>query len=115
VCARGSNRAASAGPSTPPLDARLSGAVPLSSSDRQNLLGPAVVGAVLGALAAFGVAAVHSEYGAHMAPLYPGITGLTAEALVTFALVAIATVIIWGCVPVLISRLASRRSRGPDV
>jgi hypothetical protein len=101
--------------STSPLDARLSAAVPLSPLARQNLVAPAVVGALLGALAAFAVAAVHSEYGAHMAPLYPGITGLTAEALVTFALVAIATVIIWGCVPFLISTLASRRSRGPDV
>jgi hypothetical protein len=88
--------------------------MPLSASDRQTLIGPAVVGAFFGALSALAVAGVHSEYGSHMQSLYPGVTSLVAEALLTFAIVTLGSVALFGVVPLLLKRVTSKQARGPD-
>ena len=107
---------ASSGASGRPLNftVRRQGSVPLRTSDRQTLIGPAVIGALFGALSALGVVAVRSEYGNHMEPVYPGVTSLAAEAVLTFALVTAGILLTFGAVPLLIKRLMSRHARGSD-
>ena len=87
--------------------------MPLTTADRHNLTGPAVVGAVFGMLCAAAIAAVHSEYGDHMEPLYPGVRGVVGQMLLTFLIVTTAVVVIFGVTPILLKRLLSRPPRGP--
>jgi hypothetical protein len=87
--------------------------VPLTTSDRQSLIGPAVIGAVFGVLFAAAIAAVHSEYGVHMEPLFPGVRSLVGEIFLTFASVAAAIFLIFGATPILLRKLMSRHPRGP--
>jgi hypothetical protein len=96
------------------LDVRRQGIVPLTTSDRQTLIGPAVVGAFLGTLAALLSAGVGSEYGDNLSPLYPGVTSAITEALVTFTVVTVGVVVLFGVAPLLLKRLLSRHTRGPD-
>jgi type IV secretory pathway VirB2 component (pilin) len=84
----------------------------LSPEERRTLLGPAVVGVLLGLLAAALGASVRSEYGSRMMPLYPGVHGPVAEALITFALVTLGVVLLFGIAPLLLLRLARSRRRG---
>ena len=87
--------------------------MPLTTTDCRILIGP-VVGAVFGALAALALPGLHSEYGQNLESLYFGISSWVAEALLTFAIVTGATVLVFGVVPLLIKRFASRRQCGTD-
>jgi hypothetical protein len=88
--------------------------MPLTTTERRILIGPAVVGTVFGGLAALALGGLHSEYGHNLEPLYFGISSWAVEALLTFVIVTSATVLVFGIVPLLIKRFASRRARGPD-
>ena len=87
----------------------------LTGTERRILVGPAVVGTVIGALVALALAGVRAEYGHNMEPLYFGINSGVAEALLTFAIVTGATVLLFGVVPLLINRVVSRPPIGPNV
>ena len=78
------------------------------------LIGPASVGAFAGVLAAFGIAAMHSEYGNNTEPLFPGVTNWVLEALLAFFVVTIGATVLFGVVPLVLKRLLSRHTRGPD-
>jgi hypothetical protein len=59
-------------------------------------------------------AGVRSEYGDNMSPLYPRVTSPLIEALVTFTMVTVGVVVLFGVVPLLLKRVLSRHTRGPD-
>jgi hypothetical protein len=65
-------------------------------------------------LSALGIAAVRSEYGSRMEPLYRGVRSPVWEALLTFALVTAGIVVVFGVAPCLLKRLMSRHLGGPD-
>jgi hypothetical protein len=88
--------------------------MPLSTSDRQTLIGPAVVGVFFGALCGLADAGIHSEYGRNMKPLFPGVTSVVAEAFLSFVVVTLGTIAVFGVVPLLLKKVASRHARGPD-
>jgi len=49
-----------------------------------------------------------------MEPLFPGVTSSVAEALLTVVVVTLGTIAVFGVVPLLLKRVASRHARGPD-
>lgn len=80
----------------------------LSPSEKQTLVGPLVVGCLLGAFVAFAVFAFASEYELHGAAVPLWQTGV--EATLGFLVAATSTVAILGVLPIAIHRLVSGRS-----
>lgn len=80
----------------------------LTVEEKQSLLGPTVVGCLLGAFAAYAVFAFASEY-----QLQSGASRNTwataGEAILAFAVCTAGTVAVLGCLPVAVGRLRSRR------
>lgn len=73
------------------------------------MIGPAVIGAVLGLLCAFATSAIHSEYGTQLKPLY-GITNTKIEALLTFSIVTGGTILVFA-LPLTLKLLTRSRRR----
>jgi hypothetical protein len=107
VCARVACLVCSFGPSTFALDVNL--VITLSKPARETLLAPAVVGAIFGLITGlldFGVAL---EY-PHMQPMYFGIHWPLLEALITFLLVFIGIVLVFGVIPLVVARAMAKRA-----
>ena len=81
----------------------------LTTDEKQSLLGPTVIGCLLGAFAAYAVFAFASEYqlqGATDANAW----ATAAEAILAFVACVAGTVGILGLVPVIVGRVRSQRS-----
>jgi len=74
----------------------------LSPSEKQALLGPLVVGCLLGAFVAYGVVAFNSELRLNGIPV--GALRSVAEAVVGFLISVVCTVGLLGVLPVIIHR-----------
>ena len=81
----------------------------LTAEEKQSLLGPTVVGCLLGAFAAYAVFAFASEYQLQ-ASTAPTFWATAAEASLAFVLCVAGTVGLLGFAPLAIGRLRSRRS-----
>ena len=79
----------------------------LTASELQNLIGPTVVGCILGGFAAYAVFAFASEYELQSA-IAPGTLQTATEAGLAFVVCVLGTVAILGLLPVLIARRRSR-------
>ena len=80
-----------------------------STEERQNFVGPAVVGSILGAFAAYAVFALDSEYKLQTGGA-PTTLQTATEAAVAFLVCVLGTVAVLGLVPVLIARRRSRQN-----
>ena len=81
-----------------------------TASELQNLIGPTVVGCILGGFAAFAVFAFASEYELQSANA-PGTLQTASEAVLAFIVCVSGTIAILGLLPVLIARHWSRENR----
>jgi hypothetical protein len=79
----------------------------LSPSEKQTLLGPLVVGCLLGAFVAYAVTAFASEY--RLQGIDPSPWQVAAEAAVGFLVSVGGTVGVLGLLPIAIGRLRSKR------
>ena len=82
----------------------------LTKHEKQNLLGPTVVGIVFGVLAALASLAFDSEYGPHIyAKLQYSLTAISiAHAFVAFSVVTGGVVLLFGVLPIALPRILSR-------
>jgi hypothetical protein len=81
----------------------------LTVEEKQSLLGPAVIGCLLGAFAAYAVFAFASEYAVQEATS-PTFWATAGEASLAFAVCVAGTVGFLGLAPLAIGRLRSRSS-----
>jgi hypothetical protein len=84
--------------------------VALTKDEKQNLLGPLVIGIAFGAFAAFASVAFDSEYGPHLYAdsQFSLITISVVHAVLAFSSVAVAVVLLFGVLPVMLPRILSR-------
>ena len=80
----------------------------LSSGERQSLIGPLVVGCLLGAFVAFAIVAFYSEVSLQSGRV--GWVRVLAEAAIGFLLSVLCTVGSLGVLPVLLHRRSSKGS-----
>ncbi len=85
----------------------------LTKQEKQNLIDPLVVGILFGLLAAIGVFVFLSEYGPniHASSVWSLITIEATQAFVTFVIVVGSCVLLFGAVPIGISRVLSRKRK----
>jgi len=81
-----------------------------TETEKENLLGPLVVGMVFGALTALALVAFDSEYGPHLyaESQYSLLTISIFHALVAFLSVTIGVVFLFGYLPIVLPRIISR-------
>ena len=91
----------------------------LTRTEKQNLLGPLVVGTAFGALTALASVVFDAEYGlrVYAASQYSLVTISIFHALAAFVSVAGGTVFLFGYLPIALARIVSRirASGGGDV
>jgi hypothetical protein len=82
----------------------------LTKPERQNLLGPTIVGILFGLLAAFASVAFDSEYGPYIyaKAKYSLTTISIVHALVAFSAVAGGVILLFGVLPIAVPRILSR-------
>jgi hypothetical protein len=77
----------------------------MNRETKQTLLGPAVVGMVIGVAVSFGVFGFELEYGPHVHPAQqPAWLYALLQAALSFVIVVSATVVVFGVVPLLIRK-----------
>ena len=88
----------------------------LTKDEKQNLLGPLVVGSAFGAFAAFASVAFDSEYGPHIYSnsQFSLTTISVVHAVLAFGSVLVAVVLLFGVLPVVLPRVLARFRRSKD-
>ena len=88
----------------------------LTRNEKQNFIGPLVVGGVFGAFAAFASVAFDSEYGPHLYSdsqfSLPTIS--TVHAFLAFGSVLVGVVVLFGVLPIVLPRIWARFRASKD-
>ena len=87
------------------------------ATSKQNLVGPAIVGCVIGVLAALAGLGFDSEYGPHIyaSSTWSLHTLMVLHALVTFFCVACGVIFVFGLGPILFARVLAKFDKDTDV
>ena len=85
----------------------------LDTAAKQSLVAPLVVGSIFGALAALGVVAFVTEYGANVyASSSWSLTAIAVtDGLLTFVAIAGGSVLVFGILPIVLPRIVARIAR----